>query len=71
MVRVARFEKVSVQQFVTDWITTFPQQTVEQAVYAYEHIKLPARATSGSAGYDIYAPVGGEPVIVRVKEGAF
>lgn len=58
MVRIARFEKVSVQQFVTDWITTFPQQTVEQAVYAYERIKLPARATGGSAGYDFFAPVG-------------
>ena len=68
MVRVARFEKVSVQQFVTDWITTFPQQTVEQAVYAYEHIKLPARATSGSAGYDIYTPVGFElPAGERIK----
>ncbi len=60
MVRIARFEKVSVQRFVADWVSTFPQQTVEQAVYAYERIKLPARATSGSAGYDFYAPVGFE-----------
>lgn len=60
MIRIARFEKVSVQRFVTDWITTFPQQTVEQAVYAYERIKLPTRATSGSAGYDFFAPVGFE-----------
>ena len=56
MVRIARFEKVSVQRFVADWVSTFPQQTVEQA----ERIKLPARATSGSAGYDFYAPVGFE-----------
>lgn len=60
MVRIARFEEVSVQRFVADWVSTFPQQTVEQAVYAYERIKLPARATSGSAGYDFYAPVGFE-----------
>lgn len=60
MVRIARFEKVSVQRFVADWVSTFPQQTVEQAVYAYERIKLPARATGGSAGYDFYAPVGFE-----------
>ena len=32
MVRVARFEKVSLRRFVTDWVATFPQQTVEQAV---------------------------------------
>ena len=59
MVRVARFEKVS-RRFVTDWVATFPQQTVEQAVAAYERIRLPERATSGSAGYDLFAPVGFE-----------
>lgn len=60
MLRIAKFEKVSLKQFVTDWISTFPQQTVEQAVLAYEHIELPKRATSGSAGYDFFAPVGFE-----------
>ena len=39
---------------------TFPQQTIEQALLAYEHIQLPRRATSGSAGYDFFAPVGFE-----------
>ena len=60
MVRIARFEKVSARRFVEDWITTFPQQTVEQALLTYEHIKLPHRATAGSAGYDFFAPVGFE-----------
>ena len=60
MVRIARFEKVSPRQFVADWVATFPQQTVEQALLAYEQIQLPQRATSGSAGYDFYAPVGFE-----------
>ena len=60
MLRIAKFEKVSPQRFVNDWISTFPQQTIEQAVLAYEHIQLPRRATSGSAGYDIFAPVGFE-----------
>ena len=60
MLRIAKFEKVSLKQFVTDWISTFPQKTVEQAVLAYEHIELPKRATSGSAGYDFFAPVGFE-----------
>ena len=60
MLRIARFEKVSPQRFISDWIATFPQQTLEQAVMAYEHIQLPRRATSGSAGYDFFAPVGFE-----------
>lgn len=60
MLRIARFEKVSLKRFVNDWINTFPQQTIEQAVMAYENIQLPRRATSGSAGYDIFAPVGFE-----------
>lgn len=60
MLRIAKFEKVSPQRFISDWIATFPQQTIEQGVMAYEHIQLPRRATSGSAGYDFFAPVGFE-----------
>ena len=60
MVRIARFEKVTPRRFVEDWTATFPQQTIEQALLAYEHIQLPRRATSGSAGYDFFAPVGFE-----------
>lgn len=60
MLRIAKFEKVSPQRFISDWLSTFPQQTIEQAVMAYEHIQLPRRATSGSAGYDFFTPVGFE-----------
>ena len=60
MVRIAKFEKVSLKQFVSDWISTFPQQTIEQAVLVYESIRLPQRATRGSAGYDFFAPIGFE-----------
>lgn len=60
MVRIAKFEKVTLKQFIKDWVSTFPQQTVEQAILAYEHVQLPKRATSGSAGYDFFAPVGFE-----------
>lgn len=68
MLRIAKFEKVSPQRFISDWIATFPQQTIEQAVMAYEHIQLPRRATSGSAGYDFFAPVGFElPVGGSIK----
>ena len=60
MLRIARFEKVSLKRFVNDWIAAFPHQTLEQAVMAYESIRLPQRATTGSAGYDFFAPVGFE-----------
>ena len=60
MVRIAKFERVTLKQFIKDWVSTFPQQTVEQAILAYEHVQLPKRATSGSAGYDFFAPVGFE-----------
>lgn len=60
MLRIAKFEKVSLKRFVSDWVSAFPHQTIEQAVMAYENIQLPQRATSGSAGYDFFAPVGFE-----------
>ena len=60
MVRIARFEKVTPRRFVEDGTATFPPQTIEQALLDYEHIQLPRRATSGSAGYDFFAPVGFE-----------
>lgn len=49
MKRIARFEKVSPEQFA---------QGCERDDHAeiYRGIKLPKRATSGSAGYDFYAP---------------
>lgn len=60
MLRIAKFEKVSAERFIADWISCFPQQTVEQALMTYARIKLPSRATSGSAGYDFFAPAGFE-----------
>ena len=53
MKRIARFEKVSRQQFLDDWLDTFG--TDGSAVY--DTITLPRRATSGSAGYDICTPL--------------
>lgn len=54
MQRIAKFYKVSEAQF--------PHE-------GYEDIKLPLRATAGSAGYDFYAPYGfelnpGEEIII-------
>lgn len=56
MQRIAKFHKISKEQFVKDWINTFPTQTPKQALEIYEAIRLPRRATAGSAGYDFFAP---------------
>lgn len=57
MRRVAKFEKVSKEQFVKDFLDTFPERTDAEAAEIYESIKLPKRATTGSAGYDYFSPV--------------
>ncbi|MGN0529153.1 MAG: deoxyuridine 5'-triphosphate nucleotidohydrolase [Eubacterium sp.] len=54
MERIAKFEKVSFEQFEKDWKKNFPESEDVKAIY--DAIKLPMRATTGSAGYDFYAP---------------
>ena len=60
MNKVAKFEKVSFEQFKNDWIDTFnledTPETVNEIKKIYDNIKLPKRATTGSAGYDFYTP---------------
>ncbi len=57
MKRIAKFEKVSLKRFTEDWKDTFGEKNTEEEIAAiYEEIPLPKRATSGSAGYDFYAP---------------
>ena len=55
MQRIAQFEKVSFEQFKSDWTDTFPQKCDVEEIY--NSIKLPRRATTGSAGYDFYTPM--------------
>ena len=57
MKRIAKFQKVSYEQFTEGWIDTFGATNAEEIKTIYDHIKLPKRDTSGSAGYDFYAPV--------------
>lgn len=57
MKKVAQFFKVSKEQFIKDWMDSFENDTKEFAEQLYEKIKLPKRATTGSAGYDFYSPV--------------
>ena len=51
--RIAQFEKVSFEQFCENVKDIMP---ASQARIAYDNIKLPTRATFGSAGYDFYLP---------------
>lgn len=55
MQRIAKFYKVSREQFLGA-LEDFPQYTQTQKEELYENLKLPKRATKGSAGYDFYAP---------------
>ena len=57
MQRIAKFYKVSFEQFQADWADTFPDTPAERIREIYEDIRLPRRATSGSAGYDFFTPV--------------
>lgn len=56
MQRVAKFHKVSEQQFTGAMAEAFPQYTEADLKDMYENIELPRRATQGSAGYDFFAP---------------
>ncbi len=56
MRRIARFHKVSIEQFMQAVKEEFPQYSASEIREIYESIKLPKRATRGSAGYDFYAP---------------
>lgn len=78
MKRIAQFEKVSKERFITDFLNTFSTggYSRDDAGLIYEEIKLPRRATKGSAGYDIYSPIAftlkpGETILIptgiRVK----
>ena len=59
--RIAKFHKVSEERFVNDYMDKFglwdcPEHR-ELAKRIYDAIKLPKRATTGSAGYDFYSPI--------------
>jgi len=56
MRRIAKFHKVSAEQFIGAMTEEFPQYTHEDILDMYESLELPKRATKGSAGYDFYAP---------------
>ncbi len=56
MERIAKFYKVSFEQFNADWQDAFGAAGQEEIREIYDSIRLPKRATAGSAGYDFFAP---------------
>ena len=55
--RIAQFHKVSFGQFKEGYQDVFGSGTRDDEIQmVYDRIRLPCRATSGSAGYDFYAP---------------
>lgn len=55
--RVAKFSKVSYKQFKEDMINLYGDKYSSIEIQdIWDNIKLPTRATKGSAGYDFYAP---------------
>ena len=59
MKQISKFYKVSLDQFkesMKEFIDDYGY-TEESVEYIYNNIKLPKRATKGSAGYDFYSPI--------------
>ena len=56
MEKTAKFEKVSLQRFQQDLEKVCPWFDEAQSLRMYESIRLPVRATKGSAGYDFFLP---------------
>ncbi len=56
MKRIAKFEKVSIEQFREGWTDAFGEVDGTELREIYEAVRLPKRATAGSAGYDFFAP---------------
>ena len=79
---IATFEKVSFEQFMYDYCKIHSEMTSHNEDLIreiWQDIKLPTRATTGSAGYDFYLPTATlfkqEPTVLptgircRMKEG--
>ena len=56
MQKIAKFEKVSRENFLAAIKDDFSQYSEAEAVAMYEELPMPRRATTGSAGYDFFTP---------------
>ncbi|MFI3202411.1 MAG: deoxyuridine 5'-triphosphate nucleotidohydrolase [Eubacteriales bacterium] len=57
MKRVAKFEKVSKEQFLEGFQSCFTDYKESEICQIYEELPMPRRATKGSAGYDFFSPI--------------
>ena len=57
MKKIAKFYKVSKQQFLEGMKDAFPILSENEIIKCYEELECPKRATKGSAGYDFYIPI--------------
>ena len=57
MRRIAKFHKVSEEQIAEGFLDCFADRSEAEAKEVYNTLKLPRRATAGSAGYDFFSPV--------------
>ena len=63
---MAKFEKGSGEQFLEDWRdTSGKEQEQAKTQGIYDRIRLPRRATAGSAGYDFFLTL---PIVLRPGE---
>lgn len=60
--RVGQFHKVSYRQFKEGFLDIFEPLDEADLREIYHDIKLPRRATAGSAGYDFYTPF---PIVLK------
>ena len=59
MKNIATFEKVSFEQYLTERLKLGANPDDTSAIHKeWENIRLPERATNGSAGYDFFLPTG-------------
>ena len=68
MNRVATFEKVSFEQYKTDCEKNYKLSPEDNLYAEWQAIRLPERATDGSAGYDFFIPrakyINGQPKVI-------
>lgn len=57
MIKMAQFYKVSYERFEKDFKDCFESVNDAEIKNIYDSLKMPARATAGSAGYDFFSPV--------------
>lgn len=67
MRRIGKFHKVSEEQFRKGWTDCYGDRSREEILRVYESIRLPRRATAGSAGYDFFAPA---DIVLKPGESA-